>query len=554
LNNFHASAEKPINNARIYLRVLLVVFALSVITILSFLWAINSQSFAKKVVKFAISKLSSNKTGVTVEGVSGSFVEGLIIKRIVYKNSSAGLTLNLKKARVDFELDKFISLSSIQARIGVEKITLNGALMPKWINNIPAFPEVACFVALPGNIKLAELTVDQFDFQPFNNDTFRFSLSQIKLGKFDDEKKQNLIFNYVGTVCKRKFISGNFSGNLSQRKRKLEGRIDACLAGKKLIAEIIGANKSSGFEFSGHLVEGKLDLAVISRWLIPLWQESFPFGFDGIIDLGGSWVYNSRLGFVGNLGGGFQKIRMVAQGLFVTIFELNGSWKLFDENLELSDSGSSFFGFPAVFKGRVSSVFEPDRKFNLSFNADNINLKQLYQDLPWGVKYGMGLPEMSGNASFSLVLSGRKPTIKSSFIGNNLNLKSKKSLYKLNFELVYNSEAEENLNFSFFQRAEFVKGQPDLFSRFTKQNRSLYSAISSKSSVSSVVSGSGISVQNFALSGKLIAQQQKIVDLAGSFHDGNGQLRTIAFHENTDENLHGFVSGKFSFLQLLLIY
>jgi hypothetical protein len=72
--------------------------------------------------------------------------------------------------------------------------------------------------------------------------------------------------------------------------------------------------------------------------------------------------------------------------------------------------------------------------------------------------------------------------------------------------------------------------------------------------VSSVVSGSGISVQNFALSGKLIAQQQKIVDLAGSFHDGNGQLRTIAFHENTDENLHGFVSGKFSFLQLLLIY
>jgi hypothetical protein len=294
-----------------------------------------------------------------------------------------------------------------------------------------------------------------------------------------------------------------------------------------------------------------LDLAVFSRWLIPLWQDAFPFGFDGMISFGGSWYYGEKLGFLGNIEGQFSKVRLVAQGLFITIFEMNGGWKLFDGNLELSDNGSFFAGFPAHMNGKIESVFSQKRKWNIDFSADTIDMNRFYDDLPWGVKYGMGLPTMNGTASFRLKLKGLRPEISATLKTQPFIKVEKKSFTnnvsgEINFKLGAKDQGHWAVNVS----CNTDRGLPGLLNRFQRNGQTLADKFAHHTFAGLSWQGKGSLLPALELNGNIRTADALTVPFNGSLHDGNGHLVV----SGNGEEFAGFSTSNVTLLQLILGY
>ena len=165
MNDHNISANKPIKTSKIFLRVFLVVLVLCLATVISFIWAINSEVFAARALVFALNSASSNTLVITVEDVRGSIIDGLKVEKIIYKDSSAALNAVLEKLKINFKLLKLTKLSRIHAKIVAEKVSVVHGGIPEWVNDIPAFPTVSCFTALPGNISLEKVRIDKFIYQ-----------------------------------------------------------------------------------------------------------------------------------------------------------------------------------------------------------------------------------------------------------------------------------------------------------------------------------------------------------------------------------------------------
>jgi hypothetical protein len=413
---------------------------------------------------------------------------------------------------------------------------------------LPNFPEVACLANLPGNLFFARMKFEEIEIKPFNEGLIRLNLADLIVEKPDQHENQKISCLAKGFFRDRRFLEGNFNGTLQQKSQKLNGRIEACVAGKKLISEIAAANRKGDLELSGHIIQAALDLTVISRWLISMWQDAFPFGFDGEISVSGSWIFNRKTGFLGNLSGDFKKLHMVAQGLFLTIFELNGNWKLFDGNLEFADGGSFFAGFPAVFDGRIESVFNADRRWKLSFKADHIDMGQFYSDLPWGIKYGFGLPQMTGTATFNLHIRGAYPDVAAAIKADEIEIVNQDARHRLNGAINFTFNEKEKMKWQLDLKNSFVAGLPAMFQRFTLASADAGSLekISSWSGCS--WKGSGENLGNMKIQGQLLASEHQPVQLSGQFSDSNGRFSASVPEKST------FNSTKLSFLQFLLSY
>ena len=542
--------RKPGSSSRVYLKIFLIVLTLAVVTFVGVGWLLSSERAAQTIVAHLIKSAEANGYKAEFSGLSGSLKDGVELEHLSLRKTAPYQQIVFSEIQLTLDFGSLLTQARVLAEIDCNKVGISGAQPPVWFKDLPNFPETACLANLPGNFFLSRVKIEKLEFKPFSNDELKFEIADANLMPPDAEQQQSLILSLTGLFRDRQFATATFSANLSQKKQKLEGRIEACFAGKPLSCEIVVASKKGQPEFSGHIASATLDLTVFSRWLIPLWQDAFPFGFDGLVNVGGSWIYSDKLGFLGNLNGDFKAVRMVAQGLFLTIFELNGAWKFFDGNLELTDSGSQFAGFPAVFEGKIEEVATSKRRFNLTFKADKIDLASFYSDLPWGIKYGSGIPEFAGDALFDLHIRGILPDVSALFKCSEISVKSKTSLHDLSGQITFQREQKKGSVWKLELNGKFAEGIPALFERFHRNGQNLAESFKSKGGLRFVFSGKGSKSSDMEITGNLSDENLQLTGFTGRFKDGLGRLCTTS----SEEVLNGFASSDINFTQLILGY
>ncbi|GAB4278018.1 MAG: hypothetical protein Kow0029_21070 [Candidatus Rifleibacteriota bacterium] len=543
-------AEKS-STSGIYFKVFLTVFILVLLTVIAAFWAINSNSFVNFAFRFLVNKAEYNSFKVDFPGISGSLKDGIKISQLKIRNTAPVFSADIEKLSIEFNFSDIFSKKGLYCDVKCEKAKIVGNLFFKWFNELPPFPEAGCFVKLPGNIFISSVNITELELKPSKEQDCHLLFSPLQLNAPDTDGVQAFTTDFSGLIKARKLFSGSFSGKLNQRKRRLEGRVDSCLCGEKLITEVSLAAKHGKLEAGGHIIEGCLNIAIISRWLVSLWQDGFPFGFDGKIKVGGSWVYGSETGFIGNLNGSFEKIRMVALGLFITIFELNGNWKFFDGNLEVTDSGSFFAGFPAVLSGGVDSVASPNRKWNLSFKADTISMEQFYNDLPWGIRYGAGIPKIAGNAMFSLQVRGNFPEVVALLKTDRIFIEKGADSHRISGDITYKYGKGEPGIWKANISCDAIKGVVGMLNRFVSLNAKL-GEVMEKGRIERIAwEGIGTSLSDMNVKGK-ISDFMGDLEFAGCFKDGTGHFHTLPDTQKRFPETYKI--GQISFLEFLLAY
>jgi len=540
--------EQSKSPSGIYRRVFLVVAALIFLSLAVVAWLFHSETIARKTVGWYISRHASGPgIKVDLEGFSGSMATGFRFSRLSFRQLNPPLQLNITdaSARADFSqllLGGKLFLTASLARLDLVGMTA----CPIASSSVPDYHDFACFAGMPANLEIASFSIARADIKPFHDFPFLISLNDFALQPGNGSGSSQLQAEFKASLREKQVGSGSFNGNLLQRQKRIEGSIDLLLFGQKAYSEISLTERRGCAEISGYISSTTLDISKLSHWLIPLWQDTFPFGFDGTVDCSGSWLFNCEVGFFGNLSGRCQNLRMVAQGLFITLLELNGNWKLFDGNFSFNDDGSRFFGFPASLTGKIEALLQPARKWEMDFSCLTIDFSQLAADLPWGVKYGMALPPLSGGATLSVQLRGTRPEVSARLSTDDLtagkNTESRKVAGAISYQL--GAEGPGDLGVDMTCRSEHLL--PPIFARFKNGAGRLDSYISSwHGPYIWQYSLKGSDSANLSFKGTFTAGNDRNMNTSGHWRDGMGTIHTML-----DQN--AFAAGHIPLLDLIL--
>jgi len=531
----------------IYRRVFMVVAALSVLSLVFAAFIYHSETFASKTVDWYINRHAGDPgIKVELEGFSGSLAAGFKFARLTVRRLKPPLQIQIYDADAQADFSEILTGGKIRLAASLSRVDLVGmSTCPIASSSVPDYHAFACFAGLPANVEIASFTVGHTAIKPFHDFPFQVEIASFTLHSADASGSSPLRADFTAQLRDKPVGRGVFSGSLQQRQRKLDGSLDLQIFGQTISTELALVERRGCPEISGYISSTTLDISKISHWLIPLWQDAFPFGFDGSIDCTGSWLFNSEVGFLGNLSGRCHNLRMVAQGLFITLFELTGSWKIFDGSFSFNDEGSRFFGFPAALTGKVESVLQSSRRWELDFNCLTIDFARLTENLPWGVKYSMALPPLSGGATFSLQLRGSRPEISARLNTDDLSAGKKPERRNVTGAITYylGAEGPGNLGIDMQCRSEY--SLPPIFSRFKNGGGRLNNTLSGwQGPFLWQYNLQGSDSANLSFVGSLKAGDRSL-ETNGRWHDGMGTIHTIL-----DQNV--FVAGNIPVLDLIL--
>lgn len=390
------------------------------------------------------------------------------------------------------------------------------------------------------------MSLNHAEIRPFYDFPLLLELEKIDLQPGEGSDDHQLQAKILASLRNNQVGYGAFSGVVKQHQNRVDGSLDLQLFGQKLQSEISYSGRRGCNEFSGYISSTTLDISKISHWLIPLWQDAFPFGFDGKIDCSGSWMFNQQVGFLGNLSGKCHDLRMVAQGLFITLIELNGSWKLFDGNFSFVDEGSRFFGFPASLTGGIEAVLQPSRKWEFDFSCLGIDFASMAEELPWGVKYGMALPPLSGGATLSAQIRGNLPELTARLTTSDLNVGKGIEKRVVSGVVTYMPGAAGSGNFCIDMACRSEQALPPIFSRFKSGTSRFDRQVAGWSGASLwQYELQGSDTANLSFKGRLQSDTGNSVDISGYWHDGMGSMNLL-------QNQKAFTTGSIPLLDLIL--
>jgi hypothetical protein len=525
----------------------MVVAALSVVTLSVAAFLFNSETAAQKAVDWYIANHAGG-SGIRIElaGFSGSLAKGFKFSKLGISQLNPPLQLQVFDASARADFSRILTGSKLLLSLELARLDLVGmTASPIASSSVPDYHSFACFAGMPVNIEIASLAIGHATLKPFHDFPLQIDIASFSLQPGNGSGCSLLQADFTADLREKTVGKGRFNGVAKQQQQKVEGSLELQMFGQKILTELSLAQRRGCPEVSGYISSTTLDIAKISHWLIPLWQETFPFGFDGSVDCSGSWLFNREIGFLGNLSGRCNNLRMVAQGLFITLFELNGNWKLFDGNFSFSDDGSLFFGFPASLSGKVETVLQPSRKWDMDFSCMTIDFSRLTTDLPWGVKYGMALPPLSGGATFSVQLRGARPEISARLNTDDLIAGKKSEKRSVTGAITYHLGPEGPGNLGIDMTCLSEHRPPPIFTRFKNGAGRLDNYISDwHGPYIWRYSLQGSDSANLSFKGALSANERNI-DTNGHWHDGMGTIQTFL-----DQNL--FVAGNIQVLDLLL--
>lgn len=514
----------------LYRRVILTVAGLIAITLAAVAWMFVSEQFASKAVEILIARNTGQPgLNIALENFSGSVSSGFKIGKISIKRLNPPMQLVASGAVVDVDFSGLLAGGKVSLSASLVDLDVVGMVAcPVASATLPDFNHFGCFLALPANIEIAHFSLDHGRIKPWYDFPLSIELKNTGLKPLADSADHFLQTDFNASFRGRPVGQGNFSGRVKQRQKKAEGKLDVCLLGQKIVTEISLAERRGVPEISGYISSATVDIAKISHWLIPLWQDKFPFGFDGMIDCTGSWLISNELGFLGNLTGRCRNLRMVAQGLFISLVELNGSWKYFDSAFNFADEGSRFFGFPASMTGKIESVLHSNRKWELDFNCLTIDFARLADELPWGVKYGMALPPLSGGATLSVQLRGNRPEVAAKLITNDLVAGKKVEARTVSGAISFLLGAEGAGDLAVDMTSCSQHFLPPIFARFKGSDGRLENHVASLNGPyrwQYVLKGSDTA--HLMLNGTLSSGENTLIDTQGHWKDGMGDIHLL---------------------------
>ncbi|MDD2997501.1 MAG: hypothetical protein PHV05_00490 [Candidatus Riflebacteria bacterium] len=451
-----------------YRRVIQTVAVLIVVTVGLFVGLAFSESFALRAAKLLVEKVTGRgQIKIEFADFSGTVAGGLKIGFLRVKKLNPPFSLVASATELSINFEKIFTSGVVAFSGKSESVDLIG-LAPSSIASfsIPDFPGIACFAGLPVNLLIDSFALKLLKFTPCADFPFCFKMSDISVKASEKISEHNLALSINAEWRNKQIGKGSLDGILKQKQNHFEGKLSMCCVGQRLHSELCVAQKRGKTEISGYISSASVDISPLSHWLAPMWQEKFPFGFDGKIDCTGSWFFKPEVGFLSNISGNFRNFRMVALGLFIELFNLNGSWKFFDGNLEFDDSGSTFVGFPASLRGSVHSVLSRARKWDIHFDCSSVDLAKLAENLPWGVKYGFALPDISGIATLAIYLGGQKPDVNATIFAKPFKTGQGRKQHTVSTQISYNGPVGGIGKFSIESVASFSGELPTFFSRF----------------------------------------------------------------------------------------
>lgn len=511
-------------------RVILTVAGLIAITIAAVAWMFVSENFAKRAVEFLIAR-NSGQPGINIalKDFSGSISTGLKIGQITVKRLKPPMQMIASGASIVADFSKLLGGGKVELSASLAEFELVGmSAAPLASATLPDFNQYGCFLPLPANIEIASFTLGHGRIRPWHDFPLTIELTYADLRPLVAMPAHLLQTGFNVSFRERLIGKGNFNGRVMQRQQNVDGSLSICLLGQTITSAIAVTGRKGVPGISGYISSASLDIAKISHWLIPLWQDKFPFGFDGTLDFTGSWLISNELGFLGNLKGRCHNLRMVAQGLFISLVELNGSWKYFDSAFSFSDEGSKFLGFPASMTGKIESVLTPARKWGLDFSCVTIDFSRLADDLPWGVKYGMALPPLSGGATLSVQLRGNRPEVAARLNTSDLVAGKSRETRTVSGFIAYLLGAEGAGDLALDMTCHAQHALPPIFSRFKgSAGRFEQQASSLKAPYSWKYVLKGCDADDLTLSGQLSAGEDDVIATQGHWKDGMGDLRLV---------------------------
>ena len=450
----------------------LIIVVLLIFTILGIgiYYILSSEELTKYAINSTVANFISNeKVNVNLDKIEGCLLNGIRISQIEIKHVRPNFEAKIKDFNFKPVYTHLLNKGAVHIIGSIESFDCTGTFkIPPQTASIPAFIGTECFSGLPNNIKISSFDIKNISIKPYSDADFHIFSNLISIKAGNDFDNLDVTADLKADWKSKPLAKAVYKGIWGQKKNKLNGNLKLNIAKQLIVSELSLAKGKKGIELSGYIAsDTQIDLLPLSQWLGCLWQLDYPYGISGKLYCQGSWLYNSEIGFLGNLKGKYDKLDISFIGIFISLLELNGSWKLFDGNLTFNDNGSRLIGFPASLNGSIESVTSSKRKWNLSFESNSLPLGKLTSSLPWMVKYSNGIPDLDGVATISVNLLGNKPQINAKLDLENLCQISKVDpISKISGKLLYstpeNGSGTINANFE----ALTEKGLPQFFKRF----------------------------------------------------------------------------------------
>lgn len=507
---------------------------------------------SEKLTKFAINTIAekyipADKLNVKIGKIEGCLLEGIKIDRIDVKHVKPNFEAKISNFTFKPSYDNILDKGSIQLEGCIESIESSGTtkLKPE-IASIPAFLGYECLAAMPGNLTIKRFSINKMTCFPCGNKDLEIISNTFELKATDKKDVLGVSSNFTLNWKNKLLAKANYIGNLEQNKTKLNGNLTLDIAKQLIVSEVSLAKGKKGLEVSGYVASDTLiDFQPLSQWLGYFWQFEYPYAVSGKVYCQGSWLYNSEVGFLGNLKGKYEKFDISVMGLFISLLELNGDWKLFDGNLTLSDKGSKLLGFPASLNGKVESITTPNRKSNLTFTANTIPLDKVTSSLPWMIKYSNGIPDLEGIATITVNILGNRPMVNAKAELLNLSqISNNNPVVKINgkalFALPEVGSGTINANFV----ANTSNGLPNFFRKFNRNFYAIENKNAGNTSFNYLINGT--LEENLLLKGS-VKINNKDLEASGRFVEDRFNLE-IKSDENKIYNLPAV-----DFIDLLLM-
>ena len=432
---------------------------------------LSSEKLFRGLLLFAIENYVSNETlSIDFRNIEGCLLTEIKIDRIDIKHVKPNFDARIKDVNIKPIYTQLLNKGTVQFEGNIGSVDWSGSFkLPSKVASIPAFIGTECFAGMPSNLKISNFDIKNITIKPYTDADLVIHSEHIALKGGKEPDNLDVSADFKADWKSKPLAKALFEGIWGQKKNKLNGKIKLNIAKQVVSSELSLGKGKKGFEVSGYIAsDTQIDLLPLSQWLGALWQIDYPYGVSGKLYCQGSWLYNSEIGFLGNLNGKYDKLDISVIGIFLSLLELNGEWKLFDGNLTFNDHGSRLVGFPASLNGNIEYVTTPKRKWNLLFESNSIPLGQLTSSLPWMVKYSNGIPDLNGVATLSVNLLGSRPMVNAKLDVENLCQTSKvEPVSKISGKLLYvtpeNGSGTINANFE----ASTDNGLPQFFKKFS---------------------------------------------------------------------------------------
>ncbi len=383
---------------------------------------ISSKKFTITIANRMVEHLKAKGKSASFENLTGTLKDSIAFDKLTIKDSSNGEEITIEKANMALDMGYLLQNGVFSFIVDAKSAVLKGKFFQDFdLTTIPAFTPLACLSYWQADTEIGALSLEKLTFVSNEVGNSKLDISDLEIVPTEKYQEKTFSANFELMWKDRAVGVASWSGVLNQRGRKINSKLQFAGLGQKIKTELnISRKRNRNIEYSGYLSEASIDVDSLSNWLISYWQDEFPFTFGGKINFSGSWLYNGKVGFLGNLSGECNNLSAIALGFFYKIFELNNQWKYLNENILIEDKGSKFLGVEARLNGKVESIFdEEDRKFDLAFNCTDAEGKDIIESLPWALRYALKMPSLDGKLRLSAIATGREPstTIRLSSLG-----------------------------------------------------------------------------------------------------------------------------------------